>query len=150
MQNPLPKGRRCANRTGARMSNRLPPRYKLSLLGSFALSGPEGSVDLPSKKLVGLLAYLALTGPAPQSRDNLVGLLWGSHFEVQARQNLRQALFRLRRALGQDAIINDADEISLAPGCVEGHATQLNALAQEGSPPSLAQAGYLYHGRLLP
>ena len=28
-------------------------------------------------------------------------LLWGSHFEAQARQNLRQALIRLRRALGR-------------------------------------------------
>jgi hypothetical protein len=33
-----------------------------------------------------LLAYLALTGPAPQLRHELVALLWGSHFEVQARQ----------------------------------------------------------------
>src|SRR5712671_5464218 len=107
------------DRAGAGMSNRLPPRYQLSLLGSFALSGPEGPVDLPSKKLVGLLAYLALTGPAPQSRDKLVSLLWGSHFEVQARQNLRQALFRLRRALGQDTLVGDGEEISLAPGMVD-------------------------------
>ena len=131
------------------MSNGPPPRYKLSLLGSFALSGPDGSVALSSKKLVGLLAYLALTGPAPQSRDKLVGLLWGSHFEVQARQNLRQALFRLRRALGQDAIISDADEISLAPGVVECDATQFEALAQEGSRASLAKAVDLYKGRFL-
>jgi len=131
------------------MSNGLPPRYKLSLLGSLALSGPDGPVDLPSKKLVGLLAYLALTGPVPQSRDKLVGLLWGSHFEAQARQNLRQALFRLRRALGQDAIISDADEISLAPGVVECDAAQLEALAREGSRTSLAKAVDLYQGRFL-
>src|SRR5260370_31282188 len=137
------------DRAGAGMSNGLPPRYKLSLLGRFALSGPVGSVDLPSKKLVGLLAYLALTGPAPQSRDKLVGLLWGSHFEAQARQNLRQAVFRLRRALGQHVIISDADEISLAPGVVECDATQLEALAQEGSRPSLAKTADLYKGRFL-
>src|SRR5260370_42435472 len=115
MQNHLPKGRRCVNRAGAGMSNRVPPRYKLSLLGSFALSGPDGSVDLSRKKLVGLLAYLALTGPAPRSRDNLVGLLWGSHFEVQARQNLREALFRLRRAVGPVCLRVRPRRISLAP-----------------------------------
>jgi DNA-binding SARP family transcriptional activator/CheY-like chemotaxis protein len=131
------------------MSNGPPPRYKLSLLAGFALSGPEGPVDLSSKKLAGLLAYLALTGPAPQPRDKLVGLLWGSHFEVQARQNLRQALFRLRRTLGQDAIVGDADEISLAPGVIECDATRLEALAQEGSRASLAKAVDLYKGRLL-
>ena len=47
------------------MSERLPPKYRLSLLGKFALSGPDGPVELSSKKLVTLLAYLALTGPAP-------------------------------------------------------------------------------------
>ena len=33
----------------------------------------------------------------PQPREKLATLLWGSHFDAQARQNLRQALFRLRR-----------------------------------------------------
>jgi DNA-binding SARP family transcriptional activator/CheY-like chemotaxis protein len=131
------------------MSNGPPPRYSLSLFGSFALSGPNGPVDLASRKLVGLLAYLALTDPVPQSRDKLVDLLWGSHFEVQARQNLRQALFRLRRALGQDALIGDAQDISLAPGAVACDAGELEALTQEGSRASLAKAVGLYRGRLL-
>jgi DNA-binding SARP family transcriptional activator/CheY-like chemotaxis protein len=132
------------------MSDGLLPRYKLSLLGGFALSGPDGSIDLGSKKLVGLLAYLALTAPAPQSRDKLVGLLWGSHFEVQARQNLRQALFRLRRALGQDALISgDADEILLGRGVVECDASELAALTQDRSGTSLAKAVDLYKGRFL-
>src|SRR5260370_36106404 len=130
MQNHLPKGRRCVNRAGAGMSNRVPPRYKLSLLGSFALSGPDGSVDLSSKKLVGLLAYLALTGPAPRSRDNLVGLLWGSHFEVQARQNLRQALFRLRRARGLNVLDRDA---------VDRPAPALRSACEQPPPPRAAQ-----------
>jgi DNA-binding SARP family transcriptional activator/ActR/RegA family two-component response regulator len=131
------------------MTNGCPPRYRLSLLGNFSLSGPDGSVDLSSKKLAGLLAYLALTSPAPQSRDKLVDLLWGSHFEVQARQNFRQALFRLRRALGQDAVSSDGDEISLAPGVVGCDATKLEALTRDGSHASLAQAVALYRGRLL-
>jgi len=90
-----------------------------------------------------------LAGPAPQSRDRLVGLLWGSHFEVQARQNLRQALFRLRRALGQDALLNDGDEILLAPGLLACDATELQTLTQEGTRASLAKAVDLYKGRFL-
>jgi len=85
---------------GAEMNRVPPPKYRLALLGRFELSGPDGPVDLPNKKLAGLLAYLACTAPEPQSREKLATLLWGSHFETQARQNLRQALFRLRRALG--------------------------------------------------
>ena len=69
------------------------------MLGGFELTGPLGVVDLPSKKLAGLLAYLACTTPRPQPREKLSALLWGSHFDVQAKQNLRQALFRLSRVL---------------------------------------------------
>jgi hypothetical protein len=37
------------------------PGFGLSLLGAFELTGPDRVVDLPSKKLAGLLAYLACT-----------------------------------------------------------------------------------------
>ena len=43
-------------------------------------------------------------------------LLWGSHFEAQARQNLRQAFTRLRRVLGEDALISNGESVSLAAG----------------------------------
>jgi hypothetical protein len=42
-------------------------KYRLSLLGRFELTGQTGPVELPSKKLAGLLAYLACTAPQPQS-----------------------------------------------------------------------------------
>ena len=77
------------------------------LLGRFDLSGSDGSVELSNKKLAGLLAHLACTAPVPQPREKLATLLWGSHFDTQARQNLRQALFRLRQTLGQDLLVGD-------------------------------------------
>jgi TolB-like protein len=127
----------------------LPPaKFKLSLLGRFELTGPQGAVELPSKKLAGLLGYLACTAPVPQSREKLANLLWGSHFEAQARQNLRQALFRLRRVLGKDALPGDEKEISLAP-VVDCDAARLEALIRDGTRASLAEAAGLYRGRLL-
>jgi DNA-binding SARP family transcriptional activator len=126
-----------------------PPRFSLSLLGTFGLTGPDGPVNLPSKKLAGLLAYLALTEPAPQPRDKLITLFWGSHFEVQARQNLRKALFRLRHTLGPDALVSVGEAISLAPGLVTCDAARLRGLIREGSRASLAEAAGLYNGRLL-
>src|SRR5215471_8823430 len=109
-----------------------PPKFRLSLLGSFALDGPDGSVDLQSKKLAGLLAFLALTGSMPQSRDKLVTLLWGSHFEIQARQNLRKALSQLRRAIGHDALVSAGDAISLAPDLVACDVVRLHRLIRDG------------------
>src|SRR5262245_52756439 len=95
------------------------PKYSLALLGRFELSRTDGPVELPNKKLAALLAYPACTAPQPQPREKLATLLWGSHFDVQARQNLRQALFRLRRSLGEDALIGDGEDISLAPGVLD-------------------------------
>src|SRR5439155_7072836 len=77
-----------------------PPKFRLSLLGRFELTGPDGPIELNNKKLAGLLAFMACTAGEPQSREKLTTLFWGSHFETQARQNLRQALLRLRRVLG--------------------------------------------------
>ena len=133
----------------ASMNNESPAKCRLSLLGRFELIGPDGRVDLPSKKLAGLLAYLACTAPEPQPREKLATLLWGSHFEAQARQNLRQALSRLRRTLGQDALLSDGEKVSLAPGAVDCDATRLEALIREGSRDSLSAAANLYKGQLL-
>jgi two-component SAPR family response regulator len=137
------------NPAGPGMGDGRAPEYKLSLLAPFALTGPHGPVDLSNRKLVGLLAYLVLGGRSPQPRDKLLALLWGSHFEVQARQNLRQALFRLRRALGQDALIGDGDEIWLAAGVVDCDVARFERLVEEGSHASLAAAVALYRQRLL-
>jgi DNA-binding SARP family transcriptional activator/CheY-like chemotaxis protein len=126
-----------------------PPKYRLALLGRFELSRTDGPVELPNKKQAALLAYLACTAPEPQSREKLATLLWGSHFETQARQNLRQALFRLRRALGEDALVSDGEEISLAPGALDCDVARREALIREGSRASLAAAVDLYKGRFL-
>jgi DNA-binding SARP family transcriptional activator len=125
------------------------PKFGLTLLGRFELLQPDGPVELPNKKLAALLAYMACTAPEPQSREKLATLLWGSHFEAQARQNLRQALFRLRRALGEDVLISDGEDISLAPGTLDCDVMRCKALVREGSRASLAAAVDLYKGRFL-
>src|ERR1700738_1303317 len=125
------------------------PKFRLSLLTRFELTGPAGPVELPNKKLAGLLAYLACTAPLPQPRQKLATLLWGSHFETQAQQNLRQALFRLRRALGRDALMSDGDEVWLAPRLLDFDVIRPEPLSGEGSRTSLAAAADLYQGPLL-
>ena len=125
------------------------PIFRLSLLGGFELTGPHGVVDLPSKKLAGLLAYLACTAPRPQSREKLSALFWGSHFDVQAKQNLRQALFRLRKVLGEDALESDGEVVSLNAAVVLSDVSRFEALVREGSRDALSAAADLYRGRLI-
>lgn len=104
---------------------------------------------MPGRKLAGLLAYLACTAPRPQPREKLANLLWGSHFEIQARQNLRQGLARLRRILGQQSIFSDDNEVWLAPGVIDCDAVRFEALIAEGSRASVAAAAELYRDPLL-
>ena len=39
------------------------------------------------------------------NRDELVSLFWGSGDEASGRKNLRQALFQLRKLLGEEVIV---------------------------------------------
>ena len=89
----------------------------------------------------GLLAFLACTAPQPHSRDQLMALLWGSHFEAQARQNLRQALTRLRRVLGEDTLISSGELVSLQPGVVACDVARFEALLADGSRDALNGRG---------
>jgi DNA-binding SARP family transcriptional activator len=125
------------------------PTFQLSLLGPFELSGSDRPLDLTSKKLAALLAFLACTAPQAHSPDKLMTLLWGSHFEAQARQNLRQALTRLRRILGEDAVISSGESVSLQPGVLACDVMQFEGLLGDGSRDALNGAVGLYRGPLL-
>lgn len=130
-----------------RAAAQVPLQLQLSLLGRFQLRGPTGPIDLGSKKLCALVAYLACTGGV--SRDRLTTLLWGSHFDVQARQNLRKALSRLRGSLGEDVLIADDVMVVLQQGKVATDLAQFEALIAENMPESLATAAALYRDAFL-
>jgi TolB-like protein/DNA-binding SARP family transcriptional activator/Tfp pilus assembly protein PilF len=124
-------------------------KLRLALLGHFELTGQTGPIDLTNKKLAGLMAFLSLHAPEPQSREKLMALLWGSHFEAQARQNLRQALTRLRRALGPSALISNGETVSLSPDAIVCDVTRFETLVDHGSRDALAEAVDLYRDRFL-
>src|SRR5437667_3259385 len=96
-----------------------------------------------------LLAYLACTAPRPQRREMLSTLLWGSHFDAQAKQNLRQALFRLRKVLGQDALDGDGEVVSLNSAAILSDVCRFEALVRDGSRDALSAAAELYRGPLV-
>jgi TolB-like protein len=131
------------------MDNGPPCKFTLSLFGRFELNGPAGSVDFASRKAAGLLAFLACMAPEAQRRETLTDLLWGSHFEAQARQNLRQALYVLRRILGDGSIVNDGHFVSLKNGVLDCDVPRFEALIRDGSRDALAAATEIYRGPFL-
>jgi DNA-binding SARP family transcriptional activator len=64
------------------------------------------------RKAAGLLAYLAMHGES--ARNTLAALLWPDAEPDGARNNLRQTLFKLRRAADRDLIVG-ATHLRVAP-----------------------------------
>ncbi|RIH92248.1 ATP-binding protein [Meiothermus granaticius] len=77
-------------------------RGRLELLGVPALRVHARQLRPLERKTAGVLAYLTLEGPTPRSR--LAGLLWPESSEATARNNLAQALRRLRQAVGAELV----------------------------------------------
>lgn len=74
----------------------------LSFFGPFQVTLEGAPVTaFESDKVRALLAYLAVEADRPHRRESLAALLWPEQPEARALQNLRQALSRLRRALGE-------------------------------------------------
>lgn len=126
---------------------------QLTLLGAFGARLASGQdVVLPGLKDRALLAYLALAPGGPHPRDRLAGVLWSLSGEQQARDSLKQALLRLRRALGSanGALLRaDRQSIVLERAAVDVDATTFQRLTQEASVDALSRATALYGGDLL-
>lgn len=125
---------------------------KLFLLGGFEVrSKTNTSLAITATKAKALLAYLTLHPGQAQTRDKLAALLWGESENTQARQNLRQTLVSLRRALPEaDQVIRtDGDTIRLTDAAIEVDVLVFEGLVKSGKMASLEQAVALYRGELL-
>jgi DNA-binding SARP family transcriptional activator len=129
-------------------------RLELRVLGGFdaSLEGSEASLTLPTRKVQALLAYLALSPEQRHPREKLTSLLWGDLRANLARNNLRQALFALRRALvgvEPEPLRLESDSVMLETAAVEVDALQFEQGIDGTSPSMLQDAVLLYRGDLL-
>ena len=84
---------------------------ELLLFGPPELRAAGSPVELPTRKLLAVIAYLALEGES--SRATLAALLWESS-EERARANLRGELYRLRDTPFAGALEEDGGRLRLA------------------------------------
>src|SRR5437016_1487800 len=82
------------------------------------VAGADAPAELLWRKHVALLVYLARSPRRSRTREHLVGLLWSDRDERQARHSLSEALRVLRRALGDERLVADVDQVRLAPDAV--------------------------------
>jgi len=80
-------------------------RYKLKLLGPFALFDPHGArVEVTTRKGAALIAMLATGRDGERTRDWLQDHLWGSRGDEQGKQSLRKELWRLNLLLNRQGM----------------------------------------------
>lgn len=137
-------------------TSRRPPRqpfpnpalFSLKLLGGALLESADGPVRgrAAHRRRIALLALLAAAGGRPVAREKLIGLLWPEHPGDAARHLLSEALYVLRKALGDGVFVVVGDEVALNAGVVE---SDLGAFweAVEGGDAERAVA--LYRGPFL-
>ncbi len=88
-----------------------PVTTRLHFLGMTRIERAGETLALPAKTNA-LLAFLAVSAD-PQPRDRILGLLWGDSTQDAARKNLRNALWAIRKTLGEDAISAHGDRLAL-------------------------------------
>jgi Tol biopolymer transport system component/DNA-binding SARP family transcriptional activator len=125
---------------------------RFTLLGSIALQRPDGTpVDalLRQPKRLALLAYLASPIPGTwHRRDILLTLFWPELDAAHARSALRNGLYVLRQALGEDAILTRGDEeVAVNPARLSTDLGDLHGALRAANPEA---AFGCYAGPLLP
>ncbi|MEW5940341.1 MAG: BTAD domain-containing putative transcriptional regulator, partial [Chloroflexota bacterium] len=93
------------------------PCFALHLLGPPKLELDERPVAADQRKMLALLAYLAVNRWQHQ-RDHVSGLLWPDHDQARAFTNLRHILWEIQQAIGDGWVTATRDTIGLTP---DGH-----------------------------
>src|SRR5574339_758116 len=129
---------------------------QIRLLGQFDVRLDGKRIVISSRAGQSLLAYLAMTAGTPHRREKLAGTLWPDSSEENARKNLRQELWRIRKAIpAQNLPEADAyliaDEYTLTFNRDADYWLDVSLL--ENSDPdiqALTSSLSLYQGELLP
>ncbi len=85
------------------------------LLGQFNVLLNDQTIEISSRPAQTLLAYLTLHPGTAFRREMLSGLIWPDANESNARSNLRHALWRIRKAIGEQVAQDyfPADDLTL-------------------------------------
>lgn len=123
--------------------------FALTLLGGASLRGPGGHLVLGpavQRHRLALLAYLAVRGARPVSRDQLLATLWPERDTGCGRRLLNLAVHAVRQAVGREAIHSVQDGLVLDPACVTSDVAQFETALERHD---WSRAVAVYHGPFL-
>ncbi len=77
--------------------------YEIYLLGNFKILKDGAIIEIPYKKISYIIAYLAIEGRC--NRNVLSELFWESYDNQLAKKNLRNAVYNIKKILGDEFLI---------------------------------------------
>ncbi len=115
---------------------------RLTTFGGLALStdGVPMTGAAAQRSRLALLALLASAGTAGISRDKLLLYLWPESDSERARNRLKQAVYSLRRDLGNDEAIVGTTTLALNAAVVESDLWDFEQAIARGDDPAAATA----------
>jgi predicted ATPase len=133
------------------LSNKL----EVKLLGRFEVSCNRKPIAITSRPAQSLFAYLILHAGTAHRREKLAGLLWPDSLEETARDNLRHALWRVRKMLEAASATRflHADDLSIKFVTSSDYwldAAELEKVDETATADELMDALDQYQGELLP
>ncbi|MFN8427490.1 MAG: hypothetical protein U0X93_15630, partial [Anaerolineales bacterium] len=125
------------------------------MLGAFQVKHTKKTVSISSRPAQSLFAYLILNAGIAHRREKLAGMLWPDSLEETARDNLRHALWRIRKALPPNPKIDYllADDLSIAFNPSADYwldASALSKVSEDAATDELIAVFSEYQGELLP
>lgn len=128
---------------------------EVRLLGTFQIKANGRIVAITSRPAQSLFAYLILNAGTAHRREKLAGMLWPDSLEETARDNLRHALWRMRKALEAASSIRFLQVDDVTIGFKESSdywldAAELEKLSENASADELMAGLSNYQGELLP
>lgn len=128
---------------------------EVRLLGAFQVKHNKKTVSISSRPAQSLFAYLILNAGIAHRREKLAGMLWPDSLEETARDNLRHALWRIRKSLPPNPKIDYllADDLSITFNGSADYwldASALSKVSEDAATDELIAVLSVYQGELLP
>ena len=127
---------------------------EVRFLGNFEVKYNQKQINISSRPAQALFAYLILSAGTGHRREKLAGLLWPDSLEETARENLRHALWRMRKALiaASSTRFLQADDVTISFRESSDYwldAAELEKLSNDCSADELMNVLSNYQGELL-
>jgi DNA-binding SARP family transcriptional activator len=122
--------------------------YRLRTLGGLSLSGSASDEAFSGsrRKPLASLALLASAGTKAMTRDKVAAYLWPEGEPEKVRGVLKQTIYTLRQAFGDQEVIQGAGDLKLNPALIQVDLWEFEQAIEAKSPEAAAQ---LYDGPFL-